>query len=126
MNGSHAILILNSHLMGCNLLKEYKEVPDDSLFYDLTPEEIALLFYLLGIIMAQSLTIDEINLLANGLLEAAQVMLVIAAQRVLINDAISAQQNEEEKKSTEKLELEVKKLQDQIEQLQKQINELKR
>ncbi len=112
--------------MGCNLLKGYKEVPDDSLFYDLTPEEITLLFYLLGITISQCLTIDEINLLANGLFETAQVMFVIAAQRSLINDAISAQQDEEEKKSTEKLELEVKKLQDKIEQLQKQINELKR
>ncbi|SFM03077.1 hypothetical protein SAMN04490355_103435 [Pelosinus propionicus DSM 13327] len=112
--------------MGCNLLEKYKEVPDDSLFYDLSPEEITLLFYLLGIALSQPLTVDEISLLANGLFETAQVMFVIAAQRSLVNDAISEQQDKEEKKSTEKLELEVKKLQDKIENLQKQINEWKR
>jgi hypothetical protein len=107
-------------------LEKFKEVPDQSLFFDLTPEEISLLFYLVGITIAQSLTIDELNVLANGLFETAQVMFVIASQRSLLNDAISAQQDEEEKKSTEKLELEVRKLQDKIEHLQKQINELKR
>jgi len=107
-------------------LEKFEEVPDQSLFFDLTPEEISLLFYLVGITIAQSLTIDELNVLANGLFETAQVMFVIASQRSLLNDAISAQQDEEEKKSTEKLELEVKKLQDKIEHLQKQINELKR
>jgi hypothetical protein len=107
-------------------LEKFKEVPDQSLFFDLTPEEISLLFYLVGITIAQSLTVHELNVLANGLFETAQVMFVIASQRSLLNDAISAQQDEEEKKSTEKLELEVKKLQDKIEHLQKQINELKR
>ncbi|MBP2659516.1 MAG: hypothetical protein H6Q69_2548 [Firmicutes bacterium] len=107
-------------------MEKFEEVPDQSLFFDLTPEEISLLFYLVGITIAQSLTIDELNVLANGLFETAQVMFVIASQRSLLNDAISAQQDEEEKKSTEKLELEVKKLQDKIEHLQKQINELKR
>lgn len=111
--------------MGCNLLEKYKEVPDQSLFFDLTPEEISLLFYLVGITIAQSLTIDEINVLASGLFETAQVMFVIASQRTLLNDAISAQQDKKEIKSTEKLELEVKKLQHIIEHLQKQINELK-
>jgi uncharacterized protein YlxW (UPF0749 family) len=107
-------------------LEKFEEVPDQSLFFDLTPEEISLLFYLVGITIAQSLTIDELNVLANGLFETAQVMFVIASQRSLLNDAISAQQDEEERKSTEKLELEVKKLQDKIEHLQKQINDLKR
>jgi hypothetical protein len=107
-------------------LEKFKEVPDQSLFFDLTPEEISLLFYLVGITIAQSLTVDELNVLANGLFETAQVMFVIASQRSLLNDAISAQQDEEEKKSTEKLELEIKKLQDKIEHLQKQINELKK
>lgn len=105
-------------------MEKFKEVPDQSLFFDLTPEEISLLFYLVGITIAQSLTVDELNVLANGLFETAQVMFVIASQRSLLNDAISAQQDEEEKKSTEKLELEIKKLQDKIEHLQKQINEL--
>lgn len=107
-------------------MEKFEEVPDQSLFFDLTPEEISLLFYLVGITIAQSLTIDELNVLANGLFETAQVMFVIASQRTLLNDAISAQQDKEETKSTEKLELEVKELQDKIEQLQKQINELKR
>lgn len=107
-------------------MEKFEEVPDQSLFFDLTPEEISLLFYLVGITIAQSLTIDELNVLANGLFETAQVMFVIASQRSLLNDAISAQQDEEERKTTEKLELEVKKLQDKIEHLQKQINELKR
>ncbi len=79
------------------LLKGYKEIPDESFLYDLSPEEITLLFYLLGIAISQPLTVDEISLLANGLFQTAQVMFVIAAQRSLVNDAISAQQDKEEK-----------------------------
>lgn len=114
-------------------MEKFKLVPDESIFLGLTPEEATLVFYLLGITFAQSLTIDELNLLANGLFETAQVMFVIASSRTLINDAIEAQQKKEdtekenfEKKSVGELEAEIKKLQDHIENMQKQIDELKR
>ncbi|MBU2699985.1 hypothetical protein Ga0466249_001077 [Sporomusaceae bacterium BoRhaA] len=51
--------------------------------------------------MAQSLTIDELNVLANGLFET-----------------------KEEEKSTKKLEIDIKALQDQIKCLQRQTDEL--
>jgi hypothetical protein len=109
--------------MEWKVLEEFKLVPDESIFFNLTPDEATLLFYVLGITIAQSLTIDELNILANGLFETAQVLFVIASQRTLINDAIKAQQ---EKEDTEKLELEIKKLQNKIEHLQKQIDVLKK
>jgi predicted ribosome quality control (RQC) complex YloA/Tae2 family protein len=118
--------------MEWNILEQFKLVPDESIFLDLTPEEVALIFTLWGLVAAQSLTIDELNVLANGLFETAQIMFVIASQRTLINDAIQAQQDKketekakEEQNLTEKLESEIKKLQDQIKHLQKQIDELK-
>lgn len=116
--------------MEWKVLEEFKETaPDESIFLNLTPEEITLLFYVLALAISQPLTIDELNVLANGLFETAQIMFVIAAQRSLLNDVIIAQQEkavvEEEKKTAHTLEYEVKKLQKQIEYLQKQINELK-
>lgn len=114
-------------------MEEFKSVPDESVLFDLTPEEVALIFFLLGLAFSPALTIDELNTLANGLLEMAQVFLVIAAQRTLINEAIAAQQEKkdakkakEETKSVEQLESEIKKLHDHIENMQKQITELKK
>jgi len=114
-------------------LEELKLVADEPIFSELTPEETTLFFYLLGIAFAQPLTIDELNVLANGLFEMAQVMFVIASKRTLINDAIKAQQEKvdaekgkDEKKSIEKLESEIKKLHDHIKNMQKQIDELKK
>jgi septal ring factor EnvC (AmiA/AmiB activator) len=112
-------------------LEQFKLISDESIFLELTPEEATLLFYFWGLVMAQSLTIDELNVLANGLFETAQVMFVIASYRTLINDAIQAQQNkeqaekaQEEQKSVEQLESDIKELQDQIKYLQRQIDEL--
>jgi len=76
-------------------LEEYKLVPEQSIIFDLNPNEATLLFYLLGLLWAQSLTIDELYLLGNGLFEIAQVMFIIAAQRTLLNDAMKAQQEKE-------------------------------
>lgn len=111
-------------------MDEYKTAPDESIFLDLSPDEASLLFYVFGVAISQSLTIDELNLLGNGLFEMAQVMLVIAAQRTLLNDAMSAKQEEsddqtKEEKSSQEWMAEIKKLQDQIELLQKQIDELR-
>jgi hypothetical protein len=108
---------------GVKVLEEFKVVSDESIFLDLTPEEVTLLFFILGIIISQSLTIDDLNTLANGLFETAQVMFLIAAQRSLINDLINAQQ---EKEDAAKLKSELQKLQDKIEYLQKQLDELKK
>ena len=113
-------------------MEEFKETPDESILFDLTPNDAALFFFVLGVAVSQSLTIDELNVLANGLFEVAQVMFVIAAQRSLLNDAITAQQEKQaaekakgEQKSAQELGFEIKKLQDQIVDLQKQINKLK-
>lgn len=114
-------------------MEEFKLVPDESILFDLTPEEITLLFYFLGAIISPSFTIDELNVLGNALFEMAEVLIVIAAQRTLINDAIKAQQEKEdaekakeEKKSAEKLESEFKKLENKIKHMQKEIDELKK
>jgi predicted ribosome quality control (RQC) complex YloA/Tae2 family protein len=119
--------------MEWKVLEKFKLIPDESLFFDFTPEELTLLFYVLGLSASKSLTIDELNTLANGLFETAQVMFVIASQRTLLNEALEAQQEKEtvekakeEKNSAEKLALEIQKLQDKIECLQKQIDELKK
>jgi hypothetical protein len=108
---------------GVKVLEEFKVVSDESIFLDLTPEEVTLLFFILGITISQSLTIDDLNTLANGLFETAQVMFLIAAQRSFINDLINAQQ---EKEDAAKLKSEIQKLQDKIEYLQKQLDELKK
>lgn len=105
-------------------MSEYETTPDESIFLDLSPNEASLLFFVLGVAISQSLTIDELNLLGNGLFEMAQVMLVIAAQRTLLNDAKSDNQTQEEKSPQDWL-TEIKKLQVQIELLQKQIDELR-
>ncbi|VBB07316.1 Hypothetical protein LUCI_2560 [Lucifera butyrica] len=111
----------------------FKLLPDESVLFSLTPDEATLLFYLLGVAAAQPLTIDEINVLANGLFEMSQVMFVVAAQRTFINDASAAQQKQEEaekakekEKSHEKLEVMIKELQFQMKQMQKQIDALKK
>lgn len=114
-------------------MEEFKLLPDKSVFIGLSPEEVTLIFYVAGLNLAKSLTIDELNVLANGLFEMAQVMFVIASQRILINDAIVAQKLKEDaekikedKKSAVNLEFKVKTLQDQIEYLQKQIDVFKK
>ncbi len=104
-------------------MEKFEVVSEESIFLNLTPEEVTLLFFVLGITIAQSLTIDELNILANGLFETAQVMFVIASQRSFINDAIDALQ---EKEDIEKAKSDVEKLQEKIEYLQKQIDELKK
>jgi len=116
-------------------LEKFEIAPTQSIFTDLTPEETTLIFYVLGVAISQPLSIDEINLLGNGLVITAQVMLTIAAQQTLFNDILEAQQEKEkgkkdtekakeEKKQTENSESEIKKLQDQIKHLQKQIDAL--
>jgi septal ring factor EnvC (AmiA/AmiB activator) len=119
--------------MRCRLLEEFRLISDESVLVDLSPEEVTLIFYVLGLAIAPTLTIDELNVIANGLFLLAQVLFTIASQRTLINDVIKAQeekeaseQSKEDKKSVEKLESEMKKLKDQIENLQKQIKELGR
>ena len=104
-------------------MEKFEVVSEESIFLHLTPEEVTLLFFVLGVAISQSLTIDDLNLLANGLFETAQVMFVIASQRSLINDAIDALQ---EKQDIEKAKSDVEKLQDKIDYLQKQIDELKK
>ena len=81
-------------------MEQFKLVPDESIFFALTPEEITLYFFILGFAVSETLTIDELNVLANGLFEWAQVLFVIASQRTLINDALQAQ--EEAAKAKEK------------------------
>ncbi|MBP2654474.1 MAG: hypothetical protein H6Q73_2043 [Firmicutes bacterium] len=61
-------------------MEEFKSASYDSIFSHSTPNEITLFFFLLGLSVEQSLTIDELNSLANGLFLMAQVMFTIAAQ----------------------------------------------
>lgn len=115
------------------MVEQFKEVPEESIFFEITPEESAIFFYFLGLVISEKLTIDELNLLANGLFETAQVMFIIASHRQLFNDAIQAQQDKQDDEkakeaavAAEKMKLEIKSLQGQIKHLQKQIDELNR
>lgn len=105
-------------------MEDFKIIPDESVLFTLNPEEVTLVFYVLGIVAAKALTINEINVLANGLFEMAQVMFVIAAQRGFINDALEEKQTQKEKKSVEGWMLTVEELQNKIENLQQQINQM--
>ena len=109
-------------------MEEFKLVPEESIFFNLTPEEISLYFFLLGLAVSETLTIDELNVLANGLFEWAQVMFVIASQRTLISDAIQAQKEaaktKEDKTSVEDFASEIKQLREQCKHLQEQIDQL--
>jgi hypothetical protein len=113
-------------------LEEFEQVPDESIFFDITPNEATLFFFVLGLAVSEALTIDEINVLASGLFETAQVMFVIAAQRTLLNDRIeilqekaAAEKPQKEHTTVQELEFKIKKLQDQIDLLQKQMKGLK-
>ncbi len=112
--------------------EQFKEVPSESIFYEITPEESSILFYFLGLVISEKLTIDELNLLANGLFETAQVMFIIASHRQMLNDALQAAQDKKDEEkakqaavSVASMSREIKDLQQQIRQLQKQIDELK-
>jgi len=109
--------------------EQFKEVPSESIFYEITPEESSILFYFLGLVISEKLTIDELNLLANGLFETAQVMFIIASHRQMLNDALQAQQDKQDAQkaaeSAESMKQEITELKLQIRQLQKQIDQLK-
>lgn len=112
-------------------MEEFNLIPDESVFFDFTPEEVSLVFYLWGLLVTPSLTIDELNVLGNGLFLLAQVLFTIATQRTLLNDSVKAQketfkQPKEDGKSVENLELEIKKLQEQIEKMQKKIEKFEK
>ena len=124
---------INCRLLEWNWVEQFALIPEESIFLDLTPEESALFFFILGLVISQSLSIDELNLLANGLFETAQIMFVIASHRTLINDVLEAQADKEKGKtehtkpdprSAPNMQSELKKLQDQINHLQKQIEAL--
>lgn len=106
----------------------FKLVPEESVFFDLAPDETTLLFYILGVGVAQSLTIDELRVLGGGLFITGEVFLTIASQRVLLNDALEAQQEhettEKSKQSIEELQSQNKKLENQIQYLQQQVEQL--
>lgn len=112
-----------------DLVERFQEVPSESIFYEITPEESSILFYFLGLVISEKLTIDELNLLANGLFETAQVMFIIASHRQMLNDVLQARQDkqdaEESAAAAESMKREITELKQQIRQLQKQIAELK-
>ena len=123
-------------------MEKFKTTPDESIFLDLTPEDVVFLFFYLGIAISQSLTINELNVIANGLFETAQVLFTISAQRKLINGCIEEQQKQQEKEKEKQtkpskpeqseqettvrdLSAIIKNLQMQVAHLQEQIDELK-
>jgi hypothetical protein len=112
-------------------LEEFKVLPEKSVLFDLSPDELTLLFYILGIGLAPSLTIDELRILGTGFFLTGEVLLTILAQRLLLNDALAVQQADkaaktakQEKVSIEELQIQNKKLQNQIQHLQQQVNQL--
>jgi hypothetical protein len=117
---------------GEQLFDEFKLLPEESAFFDLGPDEVTLIFYILGIELAQSLTIDELRILGTGFFLTGEVLLTVLAQRLLINDALLAVQQEyeatekakQDKKAIEKLRSQNEIFQKQIQRLQQQIDQL--
>lgn len=112
-------------------MEEFKLLPKESVFIDLGPDETTLFFYLLGIGLAQSLTIDELRVLGSGFFLTGGVLLIIQSQRVLLNDALEAQQEyeaakkpEQESKAIEELRSQNKELEYRIQHLQQQVDQL--
>lgn len=109
-------------------MEEFKLVPEESPLLHISPDEITVLFYILGIGIAESLTIDELRVLGSGLFLMGEVFLTIVSQRILFNDALAAQQEHDAIKKTEQsieeLQSQNKTLQNQIEHLERQVNEL--
>lgn len=103
-------------------MEQYKVLTRQSVFSDVTPDELSLLVYLIGICLAQSLTIDELRVMGSSFFLTGEVLLTIAAQRVLLNDELTAMQNHQEPQSTEELQAQIKKLQSQIQHLQQQLD----
>lgn len=116
---------------GEQLLDEFKLLPEESVFFDLGPDEVTLIFYILGIGLAQSLTMDELRILGSGFFLMGEVLLTILAQRLLINDALAVQQEYEatekakqDKKAIEELRSQNEIFQKQIQRLQQQVDQL--
>ncbi|WP_371368157.1 hypothetical protein SRRS_18280 [Sporomusa rhizae] len=76
-------------------MEEFREIPGESILFELSPEELTVFFFALGLTIAQSLTIDELNVLGNGFFLVAQALFTISSQRTLLNDFIKAQQEKE-------------------------------
>jgi predicted RNase H-like nuclease (RuvC/YqgF family) len=117
--------------------------------FNSTPNEIALLAFLLGFTLAEPLTIEEQNVLGNFFFETGQILFTIASQRTLL-EAIQKEQQKEastdknqenqshshkkqaDQTSEEKIQQQIEQmlnqnqeLQRQIQQLQEQIDQLK-
>ncbi len=112
-------------------MKEFKLLPEESGLFELSPDEITLIFYILGIGLAQSLTIDELRIFGTGFFLTGEVLLTILAQRLLLNDVLVVQKEYEatekakqEQQSIEELQFQNKKLQNQIQRLQQQMDQL--
>jgi uncharacterized protein YlxW (UPF0749 family) len=112
-------------------LEAFKILPEESVFFDLNPDEISLIFYILGFGLAKSLTIDELRILGTGLFLTGEVLLTILAQRLLINDVLAVQQEHEatekakqNKKIIEELQFQNEIFQSQIQHLQQQVDQL--
>jgi peptidoglycan hydrolase CwlO-like protein len=100
---------------------------DESPFFSLTPDEMAVFGALLGFALTKPLTIDEQNVLGNVLIEAGEILLVVAAQRTLLESIKKEQENKEQQnqKPSEDVQSQIEQLQKQIQQLQNQIDQLK-
>lgn len=90
--------------------------------FNATPDEMALLGVILGFALANPLTIEQQNVLGNVLFEAGEIIIVIAAQRTLLESIKNEQQNQ---KPSENVQSEIEQMQNQIHQLQNQIEQLK-
>jgi predicted RNase H-like nuclease (RuvC/YqgF family) len=105
---------------------------DELSLFNATPDEMALLGVILGFTLAKPLTINELNVFGNVLFEAGEILLVIAAQRTLIESINKDQEKQDNKtgqaaqKSSEDVHSKIEQLQQQIHQLQNQLEQLKK
>jgi predicted ATP-grasp superfamily ATP-dependent carboligase len=79
--------------------------------------QMTLLAIIVGLVIAMPLTLDEQNVLGNFLFAAGEVILVIAAQRTLINGAEKAAAAQID---TNKINTKLKDLEQQIDKLKNQ------
>jgi hypothetical protein len=87
--------------------------------FNLTPMEIVVIGAIIGIAFALPLTTDEDGVFANVLDLAAEMIFIIAAQRVLISDKRTAAQAES---STENIQRQINELEGKVAQRSAYLN----
>lgn len=108
-------------------MDEFKLLPEQSALFALSPEEVSLIDYLIGLDITQKFTIDELIVLGSAFCLIASLFITLAWQRKLLNDTLGIQQQNEVKQTKkDELKQQLKELEHHAQGLQQQLNRLKR